>query len=98
MYADVGINGVRAQVIHASEKTEEKGFFGIRGGGTRLFLKKNDVISLRCVTIDGKSIDVCRFKVDLAPDPNEVRIWWSKATTKGCLSFCLTRSLGYCSV
>ena len=98
MYADVGINGVRAQVIRTSEMTEEKGFFGLRKGYNRLFLKKDDVISFRCVTIDGKSIDVCRFKVDLAPDPNEVRIWWSKATTKGCLSFCLTRSLGNCSV
>ena len=43
MYADVGINGVRAQVIHTSEMTEEKGFFGLRKGYNRLFLKKDDV-------------------------------------------------------
>ncbi|GMI30356.1 hypothetical protein TrCOL_g10132 [Triparma columacea] len=75
MYWDVGINGVRAQVIHASEMTEEEGFFGIGTGLShtkRLFLKKDDIISLRCVTVYGKSIDVCRFKVDLATDPNEL--------------------------
>ena len=71
MYADVGINGVRAQVIHTSEMIEEKGFFVLRKGYNRLFLKKDDVISLRCVTIDGRSIDMCRFKVDLASDLNE---------------------------
>ena len=73
MYADVGINGVRAQVIHTSEMIEEKGFFVLRKGYNRLFLKKDDVISLRCVTIDGRSIDMCRFKVDLASDLNEVK-------------------------
>ena len=98
MYADVGINGVRAQVIRTSEMTEEKGFFGLRKGYNRLFLKKDDVISLRCVTIDGRSIDMCRFKVDLASDLNEVRIWWSIAMTKGMFVVLSDKGLDYCTL
>ncbi|GMI41514.1 hypothetical protein TrCOL_g7419 [Triparma columacea] len=57
MYADVGINGVRAQVIRASEITEEKGFFGLRKGYNRLFLKKDDVISWSPLVVFGGSFE-----------------------------------------
>ena len=46
MYADICIKGVRAQVIRASEITEEKGFFGLRKGWVTIDFSSRRTTSL----------------------------------------------------